>query len=382
MNLKIINSSSRFYKEFLKVICSLVEAVTVKNNKRLKIEILCNNLPETLKNICMSISSRDYENSVAMYTMQCLTGPVKIDNYNQKIINEFLLNPEILCWLRKAKSRYYEFFISLVGLKERNNFSMMLYGNMNVRFSDIRYELSLHGKEYIKERGLFCDRISEWTQIYDKIRLPFLTKEILWKQFRTYNISQDAGLFQALRDITPYYFLRKMQLPNLLDFNRLLRVLKQIPKDSFPLTTFEFGCGSADLSIYLAKNGANVSICDVKGGNIEPARKHFLLRSLKVNCIESTPSNPIPSVDGPFDLIMAVEVLEHIRNPFKLLELIDKCLSDNGVVLLGSFPFVDTITGGDHLKEAVSQRTELKKWINSHWTLLTVNGVGNCFSKG
>jgi len=90
---------------------------------------------------------------------------------------------------------------------------------------------------------------------------------------------------------------------------------------------------------------------------------------------------PVPSIIGQFDLIIAIEVLEHIRNPLKLLELIYGLLDKKGMVMLGSFSFKDTNIRGDHLKEAVSQRLLIRSWINDHFARLSIKDVGNTFMK-
>jgi cyclopropane fatty-acyl-phospholipid synthase-like methyltransferase len=80
-----------------------------------------------------------------------------------------------------------------------------------------------------------------------------------------------------------------------------------------------------------------------------------------------------------YDLIMAIEVLEHVRYPQKLLETITAVLAESGVVLLGSFPFNPTNARGDHLIEAVSKRAELLSWIRSRWKKINMPRVGNTF---
>jgi hypothetical protein len=241
--------------------------------------------------------------------------------------------------------------------------------------------LSSDGVDGLQANGLFRDRIHEWTLVFEGKEIPYLTKTLLMVQFEKLGVNDDERLFQTLTELTPFYFLRKMQVPTLPDLQCLLKLLPVLEKKGIPLKTLDYGYGAADLSIFLAKCGHKPTICDVEGGNLTAARKRFELRSLEVTCVGVLAFNPVPSIEGQFDLIIAIEVLEHIRNPLKLLELIDGLLYDNGMVMLGSFPFTDTSAIGDHLKEAVSQRLKLLSWINEHWTHVTIEGAGNTFMK-
>lgn len=109
-------------------------------------------------------------------------------------------------------------------------------------------------------------------------KIPYLTKTMLMDKFEKLSVSDDVNIFETLADLTPLYFLRKMQLPNLMDFQRLLRLLPVLKHKDKPLEILDYGCGSADLSIFLAKGGHEIKICDVESGNLLAARKRFELR--------------------------------------------------------------------------------------------------------
>lgn len=284
--------------------------------------------------------------------------------------------------LVEAKGRYYEFFLALVDPIKKIDLSQQLYGGVAGEIRYIREMIALSSADELEANGLFRDRIHEWTLIFNRGKVPYLTKTLLMDKFEKLGVNDDERLFKTLTKLTPLYFLRKMQAPALSDLQRILKLLPVLEKKAIPLKTLDYGGGAADASILLAKRGHKPTICDVEDGNLTAAQKRFELRSLEVRCIGASSKDPIPSIEGHFDLIIAIEVLEHVRKPLKLLELIYELLNENGIVMLGSFPLKDTDTRGDHLiKEAVSKRSQLCRWINNHFNRVSTEDVEDTFVK-
>jgi 2-polyprenyl-3-methyl-5-hydroxy-6-metoxy-1,4-benzoquinol methylase len=174
-----------------------------------------------------------------------------------------------------------------------------------------------------------------------------------------------------------------MQLPNFGTLRRVDRVLENemARGKRCPFNVLDYGCGAADPALYLRSQGCHLTICDVEGGNLDAALKRFELRHLGVSAVGATAENPVPSFSTEFDIIIALEVLEHIRYPVRFLQTMWDSLVDGGILMLGSFPFKGTNTSGDHLEEAVSARKDLQQWIDEHFELIEFPGVGNSLRK-
>lgn len=345
--------------------------------KQLRNKVLSQKMDKSLKQVCLSILDRDFEEAMALFSSECLEQNI---NYStQQFLNSFFSHPYILRIIRQTKARYYEFFLAMLKPEKRTGFSRQLYGKDN-DIQYIRETIALSGVDELVKKGLFQDRLYEWALIF-KRKTPYLTKALLQKKFEKQGVNNDAELFRALIKLSPLYFFRRMQCPDLQMLQRVLKVIHFLEKKNIPLKTLEYGCGSADPSILLLKRGHKPTICDVEKGNLAAAQKRFKLRSLKVRNIGVNQNCPVPSIIDKFDLIIATEVLEHIRNPLKLLELIYKSLDKQGIVMFGSFPFNETDARGDHLEEAVSKREQLLCWINTNFTRISDKNVRNTFKK-
>ena len=114
---------------------------------------------------------------------------------------------------------------------------------------------------------------------------------------------------------------------------------------------------------------------------LHAAQKRFMLRNIPVQAVVATTARPIPQFPRQYELILAIEVIEHVFNPFELLTAINAACTANGVIVLGSFPFTPTNAFGDHLQSAVDCREEIMEWISTHWQRITLNAGGNVFQK-
>jgi len=322
------------------------------------------------------LAKRQIEEAVGLYTTFCLADH-DFNSTDRSNLVDFFSNRTVLKYLRSLKPRYYEFLISICPHTFRTSLEENLYRDFSVEsFRQIlRWE-----KASKSEFDFFKNRIEEWQKIYNRVP-PVLTKEMLYREFDQFDFGDDKQLFQALIQTSPNYMLRKMQLPTLKNFERLESILEFNSTNDHPLKVLDYGCGSADLSIYLASMGHEITLCDVDKGNLESSIRRFELRGLKSKSYGANFNNPIPNITGEFDLIIGLEVLEHIRDPFKLLFSFDNLVSSNGIIMLGSFPFHPTNAAGDHLEEAVSRRDDLLKWINVHWKKLQSDKSGNAFAK-
>jgi 2-polyprenyl-6-hydroxyphenyl methylase / 3-demethylubiquinone-9 3-methyltransferase len=73
----------------------------------------------------------------------------------------------------------------------------------------------------------------------------------------------------------------------------------------------DVGCGGGLLAEALAREGAAVTGLDPSEKSLEAARAHAAKAGLRISYVRGT-AESLP--DGPFDLVMAVDVLEHVAD--------------------------------------------------------------------
>ena len=97
-------------------------------------------------------------------------------------------------------------------------------------------------------------------------------------------------------------------------------------------TALDVGCGAGLLAEPLARLGAKVTAIDPAAELIAAARDHAAGQGLDIDYRVSAVEN----VDGTFDLITAMEVIEHTADPQQFLRDLTQRLAPNGLLVLST----------------------------------------------
>jgi len=99
------------------------------------------------------------------------------------------------------------------------------------------------------------------------------------------------------------------------------------------LTIIDIGCGGGLVCEAMAKIGAKVIGIDIEPGAIACAKKHQeqCAKNLDITYVCANPLAWMP--DAPVDAVVAFEVLEHLDDPFVMLEKMQSWLKPQGVVI-------------------------------------------------
>jgi len=119
--------------------------------------------------------------------------------------------------------------------------------------------------------------------------------------------------------------------------------------DRFGGRILDFGGGDGDMSIRLSRKGQNVEYCDVSGKTMDFALWRFKKHGLNIRTMVSTEPDTI-ILEGNYDVILALDVLEHLVNPLHYCSVFHEHLSDNGL-LIGRPSFGNDPLHPMHLKE-------------------------------
>ena len=97
-------------------------------------------------------------------------------------------------------------------------------------------------------------------------------------------------------------------------------------------TALDVGCGAGLLAEPLARLGAKVTAIDPAAELIEAAREHAAGQGLDIDYRVSA----IENLEGTFDLITSMEVIEHTADPQQFLNDLAKRLAPNGLLMLST----------------------------------------------
>jgi 2-polyprenyl-6-hydroxyphenyl methylase/3-demethylubiquinone-9 3-methyltransferase len=96
----------------------------------------------------------------------------------------------------------------------------------------------------------------------------------------------------------------------------------------------DIGCGGGLLSEPICRLGAEVIAIDASKKNIEVAKLHAKKNNLKINYICTSPEKL--KVKNQFDVILNMEIVEHVENVNFFLKSCSKLLKKNGIMFVAT----------------------------------------------
>lgn len=99
-----------------------------------------------------------------------------------------------------------------------------------------------------------------------------------------------------------------------------------------PAKTLEVGCGSATISLLLAKKGYQTTLVDFADSALLVAQKRFLSQNMNGEFINAN-AESLLFADNTFDMAMSFGLLEHFENPWKVISEMVRVLKPGGIFL-------------------------------------------------
>ena len=118
--------------------------------------------------------------------------------------------------------------------------------------------------------------------------------------------------------------------------NNIIKSLKITDKKK-PLKKvriLDIGCGGGLLSEPMSRLGAEVTGIDASKKNIEVARIHAQKNNLKIKYVWGSPDNY--KSDTKFDVILNMEIIEHVEDVNFFLKSCSKLLKKNGIMFVAT----------------------------------------------
>ncbi len=141
----------------------------------------------------------------------------------------------------------------------------------------------------------------------------------------------------------------------------------QYPNGFSGIKFLEYGAGAADYALTFAKHGATPLVLDLEGGPVEFAAHRFEIRNIPVTKIPVTKEVEYPELPE-IDIVNATEVLEHVRNPTRLIFNVWEAMKPGGFLMFSDFPMRKKEVGGSHLPQADANRAKCKALLHLLFT--------------
>ncbi len=118
------------------------------------------------------------------------------------------------------------------------------------------------------------------------------------------------------------------------------------------INILDIGCGGGLLSEPLARLGADVVGIDASKKNIEIAKHHLKKSNLKIKYYDTSPENF--SYEKKFDVILNMEIVEHVKDIPEFINQSAKFLKINGIMFIATLnqtlkSYVFAIIGAEYV---------------------------------
>ena len=128
--------------------------------------------------------------------------------------------------------------------------------------------------------------------------------------------------------------------------------LKNKSKPLSGVNILDIGCGGGLLSEPMSRLGANITGIDASDKNIKIAKLHATKNKLKINYLCSSPEKL--KVKKKFDVILNMEIVEHVEDIDFFLKSCSKLLKKNGLMFVATInktlkSYVFAIVGAEYI---------------------------------
>ena len=123
-------------------------------------------------------------------------------------------------------------------------------------------------------------------------------------------------------------------------------------KRLYGLKFLDIGCGGGLVSEPLCRLGGNVTGIDASSKNIEVAKIHARKNKLKIKYLNTSPEKK--QIQDKFDVILNLEVIEHVENVDLFMKSATELLKNNGIMFIATInrtfeSYIKAIVGAEYI---------------------------------
>jgi len=148
------------------------------------------------------------------------------------------------------------------------------------------------------------------------------------------------------------------------------------------LSLLDIGCGGGLVSEPMARLGASVTGVDAAEANIKTAMTHVGQSGLEVDYRAGTAEELIAAGEGPFDVVLNLEVVEHVADPEQFLRDTASLVAPGGLMLVATLSrtpkaFALAIVGAEYVLGWLPRGThEWSKFLKPREIVDALTGAG------
>lgn len=101
------------------------------------------------------------------------------------------------------------------------------------------------------------------------------------------------------------------------------------------LKLLDVGCGGGLISVPMARLGAQVTAIDAGVSNIKAATAHALIHQIDIEYL-NTASEKLAETQRKFDVILALEIIEHVSDAKLFIDSLASMLNKNGLLFIST----------------------------------------------
>jgi 2-polyprenyl-6-hydroxyphenyl methylase / 3-demethylubiquinone-9 3-methyltransferase len=98
----------------------------------------------------------------------------------------------------------------------------------------------------------------------------------------------------------------------------------------------DVGCGGGLVAEPMTRLGFSVTGVDAAGESLEVARTHAETLGLAIDYRAATAEDLVAAGEGPFDVVLALEVIEHVEGPAAFLANLASLMAPDGVMIVST----------------------------------------------
>ncbi|MDC0426643.1 bifunctional 2-polyprenyl-6-hydroxyphenol methylase/3-demethylubiquinol 3-O-methyltransferase UbiG [Pelagibacteraceae bacterium] len=151
----------------------------------------------------------------------------------------------------------------------------------------------------------------------------------------------------------PLHMFNPIRIEHILDLSlNYFKIDKSKKTPLKNLKILDIGCGGGLISEPMSRLGAEVTGIDASDKNIQVAKLHAKKNNIKINYLNTVPENL--NQQDQFDIILNLEVVEHVENLDLYLSSCFKLLKKNGIMFTATInrtftSYIKAIVGAEYI---------------------------------